>query len=86
MQLKDDCEVAEMCIRENIMRLTEHAEAIKRQNSQLYLEMDEMVKVGEFAREQLKRNETIMRLKERNSAEMAQCEDGRVVEKHGDAT
>ena len=35
------------------------------------MEMDEMVRVDEYAREQLKRNETIMRLKERNSAEMA---------------
>ena len=32
VQIKDDCEVAEMCIRENIMRLTEHAEVIKKQN------------------------------------------------------
>ena len=60
-----------MCIRENIMRLTEHAENIKAQNRQLYMEMDEMVRVDEYAREQLKRNETIMRLKERNTAEMA---------------
>ena len=30
VQLKDDCEVAEMCIRENIMRLTQHAETIKK--------------------------------------------------------
>ena len=57
-------------MRENIMRLAEHAEAIKRQNSQLYSEMDEMVKVGEFAREKLRRNETIMRLRDRNAAEM----------------
>lgn len=36
VQLKDDCEVAEMCIRENIMRLTEHSEVIKKQNCLLY--------------------------------------------------
>lgn len=36
VQLKDDCEIAEMCIRENIMRLNEHAEVIKKQNSSLY--------------------------------------------------
>ena len=71
VQLQDDCVVAEMCIKENIMRLTEHAETIKAQNKQLCAEMDEMVRVDEYAREQLRRNETIMRLKERNSAEMA---------------
>ena len=32
VQLKDDCEIAELCIRENIMRLSEHAETIKKQN------------------------------------------------------
>ncbi len=60
------------------MRLTEHAEAIKRQNAQLYQEMDEMVKVGEFAREKLRRNETILRLRERNTAEMVRS--ARIVE------
>ena len=60
------------------MRLTEHAEAIKRQNAQLYREMDEMVKVGEFAREKLRRNETILRLRERNAAEMGRS--ARIVE------
>ena len=40
VQLKDDCEVAELCIRENIMRLSEHAETTKRQNTELYREMD----------------------------------------------
>ena len=71
MQLKDDCEVAEMCIKENIMRLTEHSETLKKQNSQLYAEMDEMVRADEYAREQLRRNDTIVKLKERNTAEMA---------------
>ena len=69
--MKDDCEIAEMLIRENIMRLTEHAETIKQQNSKLYAEMDEMVRADEYAREQLRRNETVMKLKERNTAEMA---------------
>lgn len=71
VQLKDDCEVAEMCIRENIMHLTEHAETIKMQNKKLYAEMDELVRVDEYAREQLKRNDTIDRIKERNSVELA---------------
>jgi len=33
--------------------------------------MDEMVRVDEYAREQLRRNETIVRIKERNAEEMA---------------
>ena len=60
-----------MCIKENIMRLNEHGETIKKQNSQLFGEMDEMVRADEYAREQLRRNDTILRLKERNTAEMA---------------
>ena len=47
--------------------------------------MDEMVRVDEYAREHLKRNETIMRLKERNATEMArsvrQIEQSRSQEK-----
>ena len=50
VQLKDDCEIAELCIRENIMRLSEHAETIKKQNQTLYREMDEMVKIDDYAR------------------------------------
>ena len=63
--------MAEMCIKENIMRLNEHAECIKRQNNLLYTEMDEMVRVDENARQKLHRKDTIARLKERNSAELA---------------
>ena len=59
VQLKEDCEVAELELKEKIMRLTEHAETIKRQNQLLYQEMDQMVQVGEYAREQLRRNEII---------------------------
>ena len=51
VQIKDDCEVAEMCIRENIMRLTEHAEVIKKQNSSLFGEMEELVQTDEYVRE-----------------------------------
>lgn len=32
--------------------------------------MDQLVEVGEYAREQLRRNEIIMRLKEKNSDEL----------------
>ena len=60
-----------MCIRENIMRLTEYSVSIKKQNEQLYREMDEMTRVDEYAREKLHRNEVIMRLKERNAQELA---------------
>ena len=60
-----------MCIKENIMRLNEHAETIKSQNKQLYAEMDEMVRADEYAREQLRRNEVIMKLKDRNMEELA---------------
>ena len=40
-----------MCIRENIMRLTEHAEVIKKQNSSLFGEMEELVQTDEYVRE-----------------------------------
>ena len=67
------------------MDLNKHAETIKAQNQKLYAEMDEMVRVDEYAREHLKRNETIMRLKERNATEMArsvrQIEQSRSQEK-----
>ena len=53
------------------MRLNEHAETIKSQNKQLYAEMDEMVRADEYAREQLRRNEVIMKLKDRNMEELA---------------
>ena len=56
-----------MCIRENIMRLTEYSVSIKKQNEQLYKEMEEMTRVDEYAREKLHRNEVIIRLKERNA-------------------
>jgi len=51
VQLKDDCEVAELCMKENIMRLKEHAETIKLQNQSLSAEMEELLKLGDFARE-----------------------------------
>lgn len=71
VQLKEDCEVAELNLKEKIMMLTEHAETIKRQNQLLYQEMDQMVQVGEYAREQLRRNEIIERLRERNYDELS---------------
>ena len=71
VQLKDDCEAVELSLKEQIMRLNEHAEVIKKQNSELYREMDNLVQAGEYAREQLHRNEIIMRLKERNYEELS---------------
>ena len=53
------------------MRLSEHAETIKKQNNQLYKEMDEMVRIDDYARTQLHRNEVILSMKERNSRELA---------------
>ena len=43
VQLRDDCEAAELAIKEQIMRLNEHAEVIKKQNAELYREMDSLV-------------------------------------------
>ena len=40
-----------MCLREEIMRLEEHAEVIKKQNSVLFQEIEELVSADEYVRE-----------------------------------
>ena len=58
-------------LKENIARLSEHAEVVKRQNTNLFNEMEEMVNADEYVREQLKRADVLNRLKQRNTEELA---------------
>ena len=63
-------EIDERHIKEEILRMQEHAEVIKKQNKQMYLELEELNRADEFVREKLMRYDVVSKLKQRNAEEL----------------
>ena len=60
---QSDMEIKELEHKEEIVRLKEHAEVIKRQNQQMYLELEELSRADDYVREKLMRHNVVEKLK-----------------------
>ena len=67
---QSDMEIDERHIKEEILRMQEHAEVIKKQNKQMYMELEELNRADEFVREKLMRYDVVSKLKQRNAEEL----------------
>ena len=63
-------EIDERHIKEEILQMQEHAEVIKKQNKQMYMELEELNRADEFVREKLMRYDVVSKLKQRNAEEL----------------
>ena len=68
---QSEMEIKERNIKEDILRLKEHSEVIKKQNSQMYMELEELARADEYVREKLMRYDVVNKLKKRNAEELA---------------
>ena len=68
---QSEMEIRERKIKEDILRLKEHSEVVKKQNSQMYMELEELARADEYVREKLMRYDVVNKLKKRNAEELA---------------
>ena len=66
-----ELEAEERDRKEDILKLTEHSEVVKKQNQQMYLELEELSRADDYVREKLMRYDVVNKLKERNAHELA---------------
>ena len=70
-QHQSELENGERLAKEEILRQKEHAEVIKKQNQQMYLELEELSRADDYVREKLMRYDVVNKLKQRNAEELA---------------